>query len=197
MYIEAIVLGFLIGKLRRGRLSNFLGMRFKGWYLTIAALVLFLIPYLLRLLQIEMPMLSIFPFAAMLLCGVVALINLRVPGMKLFLLGLLLNLLIMGVNGFQMPIDTAAMTELGYSQFVESIASGEVLNYRPLEGTIGLSLLLAKVHKLPAWYPLSTVISIGDLLACIGIAWMIQQMMVTYRKGSMLNFSFGSSFGRN
>lgn len=196
MYIEALVFGFVIGKLRRGRLSNFLGMRFKGWYLTIVALVLFLIPFVLRLFQVEAPMLSMFPYASMLLCALVAMMNRRVPGMKLFLVGLLLNLVIMGMNGFQMPIDTGAMTELGYSQFVESIASGEVVNYRPLEGTTGFSLLLAKVHKLPAWYPLSTVVSIGDLLAAVGIAWIIQQTMVTYRQGSMLNFSF-SNFGRN
>ncbi len=195
MYIEAIILGVIIGMARNGRISNFFEVRFKGWGLSVLAFLLFLVPYGVKAFGIGFESVELFPFAAMVVIAVIALLNFEKTGMKIILLGLGLNLLIMGLNGFQMPIDTLKMTDLGFHSFVESLSNGEVVNYTSLEGAHTLSTYLGKVIELPKAYPLAKVLSVGDLLISLGIAILIQyEMLLSSLKsrGSMVQFSYNS-----
>ncbi|MDH8678613.1 DUF5317 family protein [Fusibacter bizertensis] len=199
MYIEAILLGLIIGLARNGRLTNFFEVRFKGWGLSILAFLLFLVPYGLKLLDISYDKLQIFPFAAMVICALIALMNFEKTGMKILLVGILLNLIAMGFNDFKMPMDTVKMASLGFNSFVESMNNGDVVNYMPLSQAEGFSKYLGKIIALPKAYPLAKVLSIGDFIVSIGIAFIIQyEMLLSSLKsrGSMLRFTYNSKIRR-
>jgi hypothetical protein len=199
MYIEAILLGLIIGLARNGRLTNFFEVRFKGWGLSILAFLLFLVPYGLKLLDISYDKLQIFPFAAMVICALIALMNFEKTGMKILLVGILLNLIAMGFNDFKMPMDTVKMASLGFNSFVESMNNGDVVNYMPLSQAEGFSKYLGKIIALPKAYPLAKVLSIGDFIVSIGIAFIIQyELLLSSLKsrGSMLRFTYNSKIRR-
>ena len=199
MYIEAIILGLIIGFARNGRLANFFEVRFKGWALSILAFALFLIPYLLRIMESPFEKLQIFPFLAMVICAIIALLNFEKNGMKILFIGVLLNLVVMGLNDFKMPIDAIKMEALGFTSFIESLKDGYVVNYMSMDGAHPISTILGKVIALPDFYPLKKVLSAGDLIISIGIAAIIQYEMLlssVKSRGSMVHFSYNTKFRR-
>lgn len=199
MYLEAVILGLIIGVARNGRLANLFDVRFKGWILSILAFILFLLPYLLLALDIGVERMQIFPYAAMVLIAIISLLNFEKMGMKIFMVGLLLNLIVMGLSDFKMPIDAAKMSALGFTSFIESMSSGDVVNYVALEDAHGLGAFLGKIIALPKVYPLARVISVGDIIVSIGIAYIIQyEMLLSSLKsrGSMVQFSYNTKLRR-
>lgn len=199
MYLEAVILGLIVGVARNGRLANLFDVRFKGWFLSILAFILFISPYLLLALDIGYEKVQIFPYAAMVLIALISLMNIEKMGMKIFLVGLLLNLVIMGLNDFKMPIDAAKMSALGFTSFIESMKSGDVVNYVALEGSHAFSAFLGKVIALPKAYPFARLISVGDIIVSIGIAFIIQyEMLLSSLKsrGSMVQFSYNTKMRR-
>ncbi len=195
MYIEAILIGLLIGMIRNGRLTNFNNAKFRGWAIAILAFVVYLVPYGLKVFAISFENPQWFPFAAMGLIGVVALANFDKTGMKLFFVGTLLNMAVMAFNGFMMPIDIEKMRALGFESFVESITNGTVVNYIDSMDATKWTVFFSKIIALPKWYPLARVISIGDIVISVGIALVIQSEMLLHSmrtKNSMVRFSYKS-----
>ena len=199
MYIEAVILGIIIGLARNGRLSNFFEAQFKGWVLSFFALLLFLMPYLLKVLDVSYDKLQIFPYFAMVIIALIALLNFQKTGMKILLVGLVLNLIVMGLSDYKMPVDTTAMETLGFGSFVESMDQGEVVNYVRLSESDGVGGLLGKVIPLPKAYPFAKVLSFGDIIVSVGIAFIIQyEMLLSSLKarGSMVQFTYNTKFRR-
>ncbi len=199
MYIEAIILGLIIGFVRNGRLNNFYEAHFKGWILAFLAFLLFLVPYGIKILDIPFEQLALIPYISMCLIALVALFNFERNGMKIILLGLALNLLIMGLNGYRMPVDAAAMEAMGHGSFVESLTNGSIVNYMTLDGANVLSPYLGKIIALPKAYPLTELLSIGDIIVSIGIVVLIQYEMLlsaVKSRGSMLQFTYNSRLRR-
>lgn len=193
MYVEAILVGLLIGFIRNGRLANFNNARFKGWGLIVPAFIVYLMPYILLLLNVSFDNLEIFPFISMGFVVLLALLNLEKSGMKIFLIGTALNMIAMAVNGFLMPIDLAKMEALGYQSFVESIANGTVVNYIDSLDAQSWTVFIGKIIGLPEIYPLARVISVGDILISVGVAMVVQSEMLLHSmrvKGSMVRFSY-------
>lgn len=105
----------------------------------------------------------------------------------------------MGLNDFKMPIDAAKMSALGFTSFIESMKSGDVVNYVALEGSHAFSAFLGKVIALPKAYPFARLISVGDIIVSIGIAFIIQyEMLLSSLKsrGSMVQFSYNTKMRR-
>lgn len=188
MYFEAILLGVVIGWLRKGKIRHFFAYAFSGRYLALIALLIFVFPYALKIFGIQTHY-ALFPYAAMGLCALIALLNHRSFGMKLLFVGVLLNMVVMGMNHFSMPIDTEKLSDIGGAAFVEGILSGEILNYRPLAGSVGISAYLGKVVAMPSWYPFTMMCSVGDFVASTGIVLAVQNTMLINRKGDMLQFT--------
>lgn len=190
MYIESIVFGIIIGYIRRGRIENFLQTKFTAWYLSFVALFLFVLPYLLKLGGTDVKSMAIMPFLSVVICLIIVLLNQKRPGMKMLLVGLMINIIAMGLSDFKMPVDTAKMQELGYESFVESMDSGEVINYVSVEGKTGYARALGKIIQLPKWYPLSNVLSIGDIISSIALVIVISGAMMLERRSSMFRYVY-------
>lgn len=178
MYVEAIIIGLIVGLVRNGRMVNLFSAQFKAWGLIIPAFALFLVPFVLKAIGVEQELMHLFPFAAMGICLLISLINFHIHGMKVIFLGLVLNMTIMALSHFKMPVDTQKMVALGFSSFVESIESGAVINYVPLSGANPAGAILGKVIGLPKAYPLAQVLSVGDIAVSLGIAMTIQYQML-------------------
>lgn len=197
MFVEAVILGFIIGIVRNGRMNNFLEMKFKAWGLIVLAFLCFLAPYVINLAHIPFESPQIFTFAASVITLIIALINISKPGMKIFLIGGLLNIVIMALNHFMMPVNLEAMSQAGLQSLVDSIREGSVMNYIGLDGAQFLSPFLGKVIILPEWYPLNQLISVGDIIMSVGIMLLVQGEMLLYsskKRGSMLSFTYTPKF---
>ncbi|MDN5351999.1 MAG: hypothetical protein PWQ12_919 [Clostridiales bacterium] len=199
MYIEAIVIGLIIGLIRNGRISNFGEVRFKGWPLAIAAFFCFIIPYGLGIFGIPFESPQIFPFAAMGIIVLLALANHDRMGMKLIALGTILNMVAMAPNYFLMPLDLSLMNSLGYGSFVSSVTDGSVVNYIDAAQAVPWTVYFGKFFALPAAYPLSRALSIGDVAVSLGVLLLIQSEMRLFSgryRGSTVQFSYRSKIGK-
>lgn len=197
MYLEALVIGFIIGAVREGRIMYFNASKFKGWALTLLAFVLYVVPYFLHLFKVPFAYMPWLSYSAIVIVGLVVLFNVEKRGMKLILLGLILNLIVMGFYGGKMPIDTEKMSALGYTSFSESVVKGNVMNYIDISEVDGFQSYLGKMIALPKFYPLAKVLSVGDLLVSLGIVLLVQSQMLlknTRMRGSMLQFKYKSKF---
>jgi len=195
MYIEAMILGLILGIIRNGRLNNFADMKFKGGILIIVAFAAFVMPYIMGIIGISYEPIAVFPFAAALIALVVAILNYDKSGMKLIILGGFINVVIMALNHFQMPVDLARMSAFGLDALTLSVREGTVLNYVDVTHAHFLSPFLGKVIILPSSYPLNKLISLGDIIMSIGIIFLVQGEMMMFssrKRGAMVRFQYRS-----
>ncbi|MBF4694492.1 DUF5317 family protein [Fusibacter ferrireducens] len=195
MYLEAILLGLFIGFIRNGSLQNFINAKFKGWFFMPIAFVLFLMPYFSMIFDFHLSNENLYPFLAIVVCTLILLMNFEKRGMKLILLGTLFNILIMGVNHFQMPIVYSQATAVGLDTFSNSVNQGDIINYIAVSSESILNVIFGKHVLLPESYPLNRILSLGDILISLGIVLLIQEEMhyhVSKLRGTMVNFSYKS-----
>lgn len=193
MFIEAIILGVIIGVIRNGRLSNLTEIYIRGWYLIILGVVIQYVPILLNILGFEQLNFEYITFIGMLLMVVALIMNLDLKGIWMILLGGLLNLLGLVFNGFKMPIHLGSLQTLEMNYFIESIRSGNLINYQLFSEFINWKLALGKFIPIPKIYPFAKVLSIGDIVMMLGIILFISsEMKSNYfkRSSSMLQFSY-------
>ena len=94
-----------------------------------------------------------------------------------------MNLLVVSFNGGNMPISIESLSLAGKYVTIEGMKGGELLRYIPLDEAKGFTKLLAKYIVIPKPYPLSTVMSVGDLLVSLGFLLFIQGEMIRNRFG--------------
>jgi hypothetical protein len=105
-----------------------------------------------------------------LLLVVFSTVNLRRPGFGLFLLGTLLNLTVIALNG-GMPISADALVASGDRGQIAELQQGLGGVKYHLAGPGDRLMPLADVVVLPP--PVGEVVSVGDLLVDAGLAWFL------------------------
>lgn len=165
--LAAPVIGLIVGRLAGGRLDRLGAIRFRWAGLAVAGL-------LAQVLLFSTPVGdALGPFAPVAYVVTTALVlavvlrNLGLPavgrpGLALVALGSLSNLAAIVANGGYMPADPDALATAGTtigSGYTNSIVL-EAPALRPL----------TDIFALPAWLPLASVFSVGDVLIGIGIA---------------------------
>ncbi|MFN2280864.1 MAG: DUF5317 domain-containing protein [Anaerolineales bacterium] len=103
-------------------------------------------------------------------------VNRQLTGVKIFGLGLVLNLLVISLNGGLMPMSPetagALFPELPTSTWMTGFRPGRSKNIiLPISDT-RLSFL-SDALLLPAWFPWTRALSPGDLLIALGIFWLL------------------------
>ncbi len=169
MFLEAVLLGLLVGRLRGGRSVNIGNIEFKGWFLVVIAFLLQMLPMLLGRMGWMARNGHMIAFCTMLAVFGIVIWNAEKRGFRLIVLGTAANLLTMGLHGLKMPVLLPALQNAGHLELVESITNNAVLNYTGLSQLTGWSDYLGKVITLPAMYPLGQVVSVGDLVISVGI----------------------------
>ncbi|RKD23568.1 hypothetical protein SAMN02745883_01385 [Caminicella sporogenes DSM 14501] len=169
MFLEALLIGIIIGIVKKGRLSNLSYVRFRGWILIIFALFI----NILLIFQSKIPIINgyehyLYTFGLVLIMAVLAM-NLNKKGMWIILLGVFMNFVTVVVNGFKMPIYFEGLKVAGLNNMLYMIKSGYIANYIDLHEAVGWTKYISKFIVLPKPYPLAKVMSIGDLIMSLGI----------------------------
>jgi len=166
--------GLALGQLRGGDLDGLQAVHVKALPLAVAALVLQVLLGLQGLpLDGALGMIgSVLLVASLLLGLIVVWANRRLPGMLLIGLGLVANLVVVGING-GMPVSTATLERAGISATSPDL--GELGPKYVLErpGT-RLGVLGARLAIPPG----RTMVSIGDVTQYAGLVVLVQGLMV-------------------
>ena len=120
-------------------------------------------------------------YIAVYIIGVVFLfMNRNLPGLVLILIGVFLNFLVMSVNGGRMPVSAeaaAAIDPMYVEAFKAALNETEYAKHILLTESSRLKFL-ADIIPLTKPYPITQIISIGDVVMNIGIFNFVQHLML-------------------
>jgi hypothetical protein len=167
--IAAVVAGIALGYAFGGRLSRIGGADLRWLPLLYASAALQFLGSPLRGM----------PGLALVLLSFVGLIvfaaaNFHYAGMGVVLVGVLMNFLVIAVNG-GMPVRADAIVEAGIAERSE-LDDLDFTAKRHLEHDDDTLIVLADIIPVPAG-PLSQVVSFGDLVMSVGVADLIVHLM--------------------
>jgi len=183
MFIEPSFLSIAIAKIRGGKINNIANVNFKGYFLFIAA---FLMQGFLGLLN-NSDILTIKKFVSnysyyvitlsyIMMIGA-SLMNVKKIYMKLFLIGIILNFIVIMANGGKMPVYFPP--DLNVSEEVIEEREYDIIHTGVDENT--RLFFLADIICITKPYPLPKILSIGDLFIMAGIYMFFQREMLSNR----------------
>jgi hypothetical protein len=188
MFIEAMILGLIIGTIRKGRISNLFSLNIRGWYLIIIGVIIQYMPIIFNIFSINILNFNYFTVVGNVILLFVVLINIEIKGIFIILIGGIINLFGFVINGFKMPIIQSGVSE----KMMHLINSNNVLNYKLISEISNWKIYLGKIIVIPDIYPFYKVLSAGDIIIMIGLVVLVEmEMKKTYFKGNgrMLKFS--------
>ena len=182
MFIEPTLFSLILAKIRKGKFANIEELEFHRWYLILIAggiqLVLSLLqksnPFWAKLL-LEDYFLYLHGLSYVLILFSI-LANIKKRSMKLFLIGVLLNFLVISFNGGKMPVSITGIQ--GINSPTIELPSNE-FDIKHVAVTANTKLVyLADIILIPRPYPLPKILSIGDVFLILGLFVFIQEIMV-------------------
>jgi len=189
MFIEALIIGLIIGVITKGRISNLFSLNIRGWYLIVVGALIQYLPVVLKSFEIQLFDYNYFTLIGNAILLFAIFINIEIKGIFIILIGGILNLFGFVVNGFKMPI----IESLASEKFVQLIISNDIVNYKLISEISSWENYFGKIIALPDIYPLHKALSFGDLVITIGLMVLISlEMKKTYFHGSanMLKFPY-------
>ncbi|TJX67816.1 hypothetical protein E8P77_03800 [Soehngenia saccharolytica] len=181
MFLEPSLLSMAIAKLRGGKLKNLSNVEFKGYFLFISA---FLLQGLLAFLNssdysVIKYFISNYSYFMILLSYtmmiVASLINFRKVYMRLFLIGIILNFIVIMANGGKMPVYFSP--RLNIEETVIEEREYDIIHTGVDENT--KLVFLADIITIPKPYPLPKILSIGDVFIMAGVFMFFQKEMLS------------------
>lgn len=173
LFLSFIVLALLAGYLTGGRLRRFAELELRWWILAPLGFALQAVPLPDGAegtdLQIRMLVLG----ASYVLVLLFAVRNLKVVGVPVVVLGLVLNGLVVTLNG-GMPVGEGALRASGQVDTLHLLQDDEAAKHHLLTDDDVLTFLGDVVAIGP---PIRQVISVGDVFVYAGIAWLIVAIM--------------------
>lgn len=173
LLLYAIPLGLLIGFAAGGRIARLGDVRIRWWPLALAGLLFQLVLFSPPVAAVVGDLGPALYVGSTLVVLLALLANLAQPGLRVVLIGAVLNLLVISVNGGQMPASPEAMLAahgvagVPTAHFSNSIIAGPST---PL-------WFLGDIFSLPASIPLANVFSIGDVIIALGGVLFISRTM--------------------
>jgi len=175
----AVVLGLALGYLRGGRIGNLAHLRLRNPWLLLPPLVLQLLIFPLGNRGPAIPWGTAYwhIVSYLFLLAFVAR-NWRHPELLAMGVGLLMNFLAIAANGGYMPASAEALRRAGLESVAQSLEAGT---------RIGNTVLMSEKTRLnflgdwlwfPAWLPLSSAFSLGDLVLGVGAVAFLSRRMV-------------------
>ena len=165
MLIETVVLALVLGNLKGGKLSNLAELKVKGIWLLALAIGMQIAVYIANSKGFSLGPTWFVPSLHTLSYGVLilfTLLNYSVPGMKFIALGILLNVLVIGLNHGAMPVDPTYLTMEKQNDLLGSTGSHALMT----EAT-SLAWLADRFFIAIPWLG-KQLFSIGDIVIDIG-----------------------------
>ncbi len=180
MVFDGIILSLLIGFFRGGNLKGISDLNLKfGWVFPIL-LGIQLIIYFTQNSFTWIAGLSSVSFMLVYVVGLYFLwVNRTYEGFGILFFGVLLNFIVMLVNGGRMPVSAEAATILD-PHYIEALKNGLYAKHTILDSSTKLGFL-GDIIALQPPYPRTQVISIGDIIMNIGAFIFLQHLMLKHR----------------
>ncbi|MGQ9699968.1 MAG: DUF5317 domain-containing protein [Candidatus Bipolaricaulaceae bacterium] len=175
----AVVIGLTSGYLCGGRIAHLGRLHLHGLWLLLPPLILQLLIFPLGsrgpLLSFGVPYWHILSYLFLLAFTIW---NWRYPELLLMGFGLLLNLAVIAANGGCMPASAEALRQAGFSSVAQALEAETCQGNTVLMSAKTRLNFLGDWLFLPAWVPLSSAFSLGDVLLGIGAAAFLTRRMV-------------------
>ncbi len=173
MFFEALILGIIIGFVRRGKLSRLSYSNFSYRPLIYVAALFYIgiIVINLGLYDYDSFLYAGFLIGSMIFTALFLIANLSVKFMFIPLVGLALNLFSFMVNKFKFPLSPEATAQIYGTEAAELLNNGKLLFYTSSE-TASLSFL-GNIIPVGNWF----VVSMGDIIVALGVVFIVQSIM--------------------
>ncbi|MCZ0755774.1 DUF5317 domain-containing protein [Anoxybacillus sp. J5B_2022] len=181
MVYDGILLSLLIGFFRGGNLKGIAEMKLRGGWLFPILLVIEIFIFILQNKIEIVAKLSNGMFLVIYATGLVFLwLNRHQPGFTVIFAGVLLNFIVMLLNGGRMPVSVEAAQFLG-REYIEALKAGVYGKHEAITSATWLPFL-GDIIPLSPPYPRQQVISIGDVVMNVGAFIFVQHLMVDAAK---------------
>lgn len=173
MFLEALILGIIVGFIRRGKISRLAYIQFNARFLIYLSALLYLaiIVMNLGLFNYSSSLYSIFLLLSYISTVLFIIANISMKFMVVPLIGLGLNLLVFLANGFKFPLSSEAALRLYGTEMSKLLNSGKILFFTPAEGA-SLSFL-GNIITIGNWI----TVSAGDIISAIGVVLVVQAII--------------------
>lgn len=181
MFIEPTILSLLIAYLRKGRFKNLENVHIEGWYLFFIAAGIqgilsiinkfnltkaneFISSYIIYIITITY-----------ILMIITVVMNIEKRAMKIFFIGIILNLIVILANNGKMPVSIDGIKGIN----IETTLPDREFDIKHIGVNQDTKLVyLADIILIPRPYPLPKILSIGDIFLMIGLFVFLQDEMV-------------------
>jgi hypothetical protein len=178
MVYDGIILSLLIGFFRGGSLKGIAHMKLRGGWLFPLLLGIEICIFLLQNKVSIIGQLSNGLFLAIYAIGLIFLwLNRHHPGFMVIFIGVLLNFIVMSLNGGRMPVSIEAAQFLG-REYIDALKAGIYGKHEAITESTLLPFL-GDIIPLSPPYPRQQVISIGDVVMNVGAFIFIQHLMMS------------------
>lgn len=185
MVYEYLGITFLIALLKKGSINRLSETNFKVSSLIIFCLLLqFFVVYAGDYIPFINNTFPYWIILSYLLLSFAAFLNRHLDGFKFFLLGLLLNAIVIIVNGGRMPVSAKALETIGMSEDIQVLADGFKKHELVQDQTV-LTFLADIIPLKSPFVLMSIVVSIGDIIMTIGICWFIYRGMTKHSQSNL------------
>ncbi|MDR7870981.1 MAG: DUF5317 domain-containing protein [Tissierellaceae bacterium] len=182
MIIEPTVLSLIVAKLRKGKIKNLEKIEIKAWYLLLIAASIQIISSIFKknglIFESGLFFLHILSYILILIC---ILLNLNKNSMKAFLIGVVLNFIVIFANGGKMPVSLNGIKGINDNISTELPMSDYDIKHQGVTSDTKF-VYLSDIILIPKPYPLPKILSIGDIFIMIGLFIFIQEAMVIDEK---------------
>ncbi len=108
--------------------------------------------------------------------------NRHITGMLIAGAGMMLNAVVMTVNGGRMPVDTSLLEKHGMQGAMGVLEAGADARHIPLDGSTRLDMLADRFHPPSILSVMNGVISIGDMVIAAGLFAMVFGLMYNVKR---------------
>jgi hypothetical protein len=173
LLLAVVLLSVCLGYLFGGRLDRLEGLRPRWWGLVILGLGIQFIPLPNGVSGTDLLIRTAVLALSYSLLLTFALVNVRMPGMFLVVIGLACNMTVIVVNG-GMPASAQALIDSGQEDVVAYVREQGADKHHLLTDDDRLTFL-ADVIAVPQ--PIGQAVSVGDILVYAGLTWLIVATM--------------------
>ena len=170
LLLWALLIGLVIGLVRRGNLSNLAHIDLKGKWLILGALIvqvlIFPLGHSAPVIQTGTEYLH---FLSYFFLFVFIVINRHYLGFIITGIGMALNIIVIAANGGYMPASAEALRNAGLDRVAAILESGLHHGNTVLMSAHTKLNFLGDIFSVPKYIPFSTAFSIGDILIGLGI----------------------------
>ena len=195
MFLEGILIGILIGFIRRGSLKNIGNIEIKGKGLIIAAFIIQLSFLLLNtgLLDLDFDYYELILTGSYILILISLFLNFNIKFVPIVIIGGILNFLSYILNNWNVGLTEAASKTVFSQEMFQLLNNGNITLFKliPEEsfykgGFIPWNRMLI--------FP--SAVSIGDIIIFVGLILIVQNIMVDKRMMSRKNIKFSKDLFR-